>query len=135
VKAPVGRRIAAFLADTAFSAAFFAVFLAAGYFLMHSSLSVYSAMAGFLLILVGLTLSASYILLRDCLFGGMGAGKRLVRLRVVKRDGSRCDAVSSALRNVTLLVPAVNAVELVWAVVDPEGRRLGDRIGGTQVVE
>jgi uncharacterized RDD family membrane protein YckC len=58
-----------------------------------------------------------------------------VKLRVVRSDGSRCDLGSSALRNITLLVPILNVLELAAAVVDAEGRRLGDRIARTQVVE
>jgi uncharacterized RDD family membrane protein YckC len=79
------------------------------------------------------------MLLRDGLFGGRSLGKKLMKLRVVRSDGSKCDFVSSALRNITLpvfsIIPPLYLIELLLPLVDKEGLRLGDRVAKTQVVE
>ena len=99
----------------------------------------FSGALGTLVGLVGVLFAAillmAFVLLRDALFSGMGVGKKMMRLRVVRSDGSRCTFEASALRNVTMLVPLVNLLELAIAVFDVHGRRLGDKIARTQVLE
>ena len=75
------------------------------------------------------------MLIKDGLGGGLGVGKKLMNVRVVRSDGSRCDYPSSIIRNSTLLVPVLGLVDLAVGALDREGRRLGDRLAGTQVVE
>jgi uncharacterized RDD family membrane protein YckC len=72
-----------------------------------------------------------YFLVRDA--GGASLGKRIMGLRVVKYDDYDRSAtlLHSIMRNVTLLVPLLNILDVVYAFTDPKGRRVGDRVAGT----
>ncbi|MGE5485259.1 MAG: RDD family protein [Ignavibacteriales bacterium] len=103
---------------------------------------------------VGLLLSAVYMLARDGLMDGRSPGKRLVNLRVVRSDTGRGAAyVDSVKRNAIFAVPdvlliapslativaaplsvAVLLLEVVFMLTDPEAMRLGDRFARTRVV-
>jgi uncharacterized RDD family membrane protein YckC len=111
----------------------------------------------------GGTIGILYILLRDGLpfdSSGCSLGKKIMKLRPVRLDGKPMDLETSFKRNWTLvfgsvvqvlifipiigwaLIPfvAVAAVilyilEVVLVFLDPQGRRLGDRMAGTKVVE
>lgn len=76
-----------------------------------------------------------YFLVRDA--GGASIGKRIMGLRVVKYDNLDRPATltQSILRNVTLLIPLVNILDVVYAFTDPKGRRVGDRAAGTFLTE
>jgi uncharacterized RDD family membrane protein YckC len=108
---------------------------------------------------IGWLLGALYLLLRD----GIGAplaerrslGKHLLDLRVVRTDGEPMDIPTSLSRNVSLaagplvlvlpflyvwvlglVIPLVVVlIEVSRLFVDPEGRRLGDKLAGTRVVK
>jgi uncharacterized RDD family membrane protein YckC len=76
-----------------------------------------------------------YFLVRDA--GGASLGKRIMGLRVVKYDDfdRRINLTHSILRNVTLLLPFLNILDIIYAYTDPKGRRVGDRIAGTVLTE
>ncbi len=121
------------------------------------------AVAGFidLLIVIGLhrlpdilgfLSAAGYLLVRDGLFEGRSAGKKLVGLRVVSADdeGRPCGYRESIIRNVTLaaayllfiipyagwiLGPLALAVECLTAAGDEQGMRIGDMLARTQTVQ
>jgi len=135
MKAPVGRRIIAYFIDGFIAGLLLLLFSAAGFVVEARVDSVFGKLLALFLFLLAVVFYAGFILVKDGFFSGCGIGKKLMRLRVVRSDGSRCDFESSALRNVTFLIPPVNLLELVIAVVDAEGRRLGDKIAKTQVVE
>jgi len=113
---------------------------------------------------VGWIVSLLYILLRDGFefefMDGRSLGKRLIGLRPVRLDGGKMDLATSVRRNWTLClgslasfllvipflgwllyIPALIAaavlgiIELVRVFTDPEGRRLGDTLAGTKVIE
>ena len=66
---------------------------------------------------------------------GRSPGKRLFGLRITTTRGRDCGPLRSVVRNIPLVVPLWNLVEL-WLVVDPRfHRRSGDRMAGTTVVE
>lgn len=72
------------------------------------------------------------ILLRDGR-RGRSVGKRLLGLRLLTPDGSPCGYRLSCLRNLPLVVPVWNLIEVALVVV---GRpRTGDRMAGTIVTE
>ena len=72
------------------------------------------------------------MLLRDG-FRGRSMGKQLLGLRLVTPKGDRCGWFRSFIRNVPLLVPLWNVVEVVLVLL---GRpRTGDRIARTTVTE
>jgi uncharacterized RDD family membrane protein YckC len=76
-----------------------------------------------------------YFLVRDA--GGASIGKRIMGLRVVKYgDYDRpATVVHSIVRNITLLIPLLNILDVVYAYTDPKGRRVGDRAAGTVLTE
>lgn len=134
MKAPQNGRIIAFFLDSALSLILPSALVLAGFRFWNGYDSALGKLGSLVLMLAGILALLAYVLLKDGLPGGTSVGKRLVRLRVVRGDGSKCDPVSSALRNITLLTPLL-PIELIIAVADREGKRIGDRIAGTQVVE
>jgi len=118
---------------------------------------------GFIPIIGGI-ISAAYWLLRDGMdFDFMkkrSLGKKVMKLRPVTLDGSPMDMVVSIKRNwmfalggiVQLLmfipvvgwalIPVVGVISLILVIIeiilvltDPEGRRMGDKIANTKVIE
>jgi len=94
----------------------------------------------------------AYLLLGDGLFDGRSLGKKLIRLKVVSIDALEpCTFRDSLLRNSTLglgyllwrlipwigwiAFPVIAAVEFIMILGNKEGRRLGDEIAGTTVIE
>ena len=73
-------------------------------------------------------LGLGYFLLKDSLFEGQSIGKKVMKYVAVKEDGSSLagDYASSALRNVTLFIPLLDAV---LVLVDKP--RLGDNLAKT----
>ncbi len=113
---------------------------------------------------IGGIIGAAYILLRDGLelefMDRRSIGKKLLKLRPVRLNGQPMDVETSIKRNLPLCIGAVGSifwiipvlgwilalvlavvglfvaiVELVMVLTDPEGRRLGDKLGDTKVVE
>lgn len=74
------------------------------------------------------------LLLRDG-WHGRSPGKRLLGLRVQVRNGESCSYARSAARNFMLLVPVWNLVEVWMVLFARDGRRSGDRIASTTIVE
>jgi uncharacterized RDD family membrane protein YckC len=73
----------------------------------------------------------------ETLWAGRSPGKRALRIRVIKLDGSPVGFGDVALRNLGRVVdflPALYAVGLVAMTVSPRSRRLGDLLAGTVVV-
>jgi uncharacterized RDD family membrane protein YckC len=68
----------------------------------------------------------------EILFHQQTLGKRIVRLRVVTREGGTPSVGSLLVRNLTRPVDLLAGVPLI--ALDPLGRRLGDRLAGTLVV-
>lgn len=68
---------------------------------------------------------------------GQTLGKRLMKIRVVRLDGSPVTAVDSAIRNLLRLVdffPACYPVGLVTMLFDAKHRRVGDLVAGTVLI-
>jgi len=81
---------------------------------------------------VALSILIVSILVRDGI-RGRSVGKQLLGLRLTTRQGGRCGYFRSVIRNLPLVVPLWNLIE-VWFVL--AGRaRTGDRIAGTLVTE
>jgi uncharacterized RDD family membrane protein YckC len=143
-KAPVGKRIVAYLIDAVLVMAIVFIFGIGGMvaimgitFVAAALTKGLGALLGFLAIPVyGIVLlvALGYWLFRDGLNGGRSFGKKFMGLKVVK-DGAPCKYMDSLLRNITLIVPLLNIVDLVMGLVDAEGKRIGDKIAKTHVVE
>ena len=114
--------------------------------------------------IIGGLIGAAYLLLRDGFeFDFMdhrSIGKKVMKLRPVLLDGGKTDMTASIKRNWMFalgglvqvlmfipvvgwaLIPVVGVISLILAIIeivliltDPEGRRLGDKIAGTKVIE
>lgn len=114
--------------------------------------------------IIGSLLSAAYMLARDGIEYGIldrrSLGKRIMRLRTVRIDGTPMTLEMSIRRNVIfisgvliemlsfipfirwLLVPVVGLasatvviIEIVSILTSADGRRWGDKIAGTKVIE
>jgi uncharacterized RDD family membrane protein YckC len=118
---------------------------------------VISAVVGFIPVVGGLA-GAAYMLIRDGLeidfMDQRSLGKKLLKLRPVRLDGQPMDLVTSVKRNIPfaigpliMVVPVlgwiigpvvsliIGLVEAILVLTDADGRRVGDRIGETQVVD
>lgn len=79
---------------------------------------------------VGIIVAA--VLLRDG-FRGRSIGKQLLGLRMITPRGDRCGYIRSIVRNLPLIVPLWNVIEVGLVLA---GRpRTGDRIAGTTIAE
>ncbi len=93
-----------------------------------------------------------YILVADGVAGGQSLGKKLLGLRVIGANGEPCGLKDSIMRNLmfglgilfwTLLHPilgwpllaAAIGVEFLVLIGSDKGRRLGDELAGTTVVD
>src|SRR5712691_912925 len=81
---------------------------------------------------VALSILVFSILVRDGI-RGRSVGKQLLGLRLTTRAGGRCGYFRSVIRNLPLVVPLWNLLEVGFVL---SGRaRTGDRIAGTLVTE
>lgn len=81
----------------------------------------------FVLFLLGL-------LVRDSR-SGRSIGKLVMGLDLKRKDETRPGLGSSIVRNLPLIIPVLNVVEVFVALFSERGRRIGDRLAGTVVVE
>lgn len=124
---------------------------------------VIASLIGLIPVIGGLA-GAAYILLRDGFdfefMDSRSLGKKLMKLRPVRLDGEKMDLTVSAQRNwplvfgslvqVLLFIPVIGwllipivgiialvlvVLELVLVLTNPEGRRWGDKLAGTKVIE
>ncbi len=68
--------------------------------------------------------------------GGQTVGMRVLKLRVVKTDGSALDLVGAFLRFVGFIVAAIPIlIGLIWVAFDANKQGWHDKIAGTYVVK
>jgi uncharacterized RDD family membrane protein YckC len=124
--------------------------------------AVIAMVVGFIPIVGGL-IAAAYWLVRDGLdiefMDHRSLGKKVMKLRPVTLDGEPLDIAGSAKRNwmfalggiaqmfaftiigLVIAIPLafvaflLGILELILVIVDPEGRRMGDKIAGSKVIE
>lgn len=81
----------------------------------------------------------AYLLLRDGIFPkfpGQGLGKKALKIMVVNAEtGEPIKWLDSVKRQIFMLIPIVNIVEIILLFTDPDGRRLGDKVANTIVVK
>ncbi len=118
---------------------------------------VIAGVAGFIPVIGGLA-GAAYMLVRDGLdldfMKGRSIGKTVMKLRPVRMDGQPMDLGTSVKRNIPfavgpliMVIPilgwiigpvvamVIGLVEVILVLTDPEGRRMGDKLAGTMVVD
>ena len=109
------------------------------------------AAAGQMLVPVGFLGGLAYILIADGFAGGRSIGKRLIGLQTVLPDRSEAAGFrESIIRNLPFAVAqlafavpyvgwlvsvAIIAFEAVLILGNEQGRRLGDEVAGTQVLD
>lgn len=79
-----------------------------------------------------------YFMLLELKWNGQTAGKRVVRIRVVRVDGSPAAPLDVAIRNLVRIVDFLPSAYLIGFIVmlfNSQARRLGDLAGGTLVVK
>jgi len=94
------------------------------------ALRIVAAVGGFAILWV-------YWTAMEVLWNGQTLGKRLVRIRVVRADGSPVTAFESAVRNLLRVVdfiPFCYPVGVVTMLIDRQHRRVGDLVAGTVLV-
>ncbi len=74
------------------------------------------------------------LLVRDAV-RGRSYGKRLLGLRLLTSSGKPCGLLRSIVRNLPLLIPGWNLIELYMVLFTSRSLRTGDRIAGTSVAE
>lgn len=87
---------------------------------------------------VGVLASGGYYILFELLMRGRTPGKKAMRIRVIRDDGTPASAGDILVRNILRLVdflPALYAVGAVTMFVHPLAKRLGDIAAGTIVVK
>jgi uncharacterized RDD family membrane protein YckC len=107
---------------------------------------------------VGGLIGAAYMLVRDGLdldfMDGRSLGKKVMKLRPVRLDGAAMDIATSVKRNIPfaigpaiMIIPilgwilgpvvalVIGLVEAVLVLTDEQGRRMGDKLAETMVIE
>lgn len=103
-------------------------------------LEEFAALASLLqaaLVFAAFALQWGYWVAFETLWSGRSPGKRALRIRVVRLDGSPAGFGDAALRNLGRLVdflPLLYVAGLVTMVANPRSRRLGDLLAGTLVI-
>lgn len=82
----------------------------------------------------GWLIGVGYFLLRDALISGRSVGKFIVGLTVMDGERNACGIIKSMLRNLLLFLPGP-AIEFFVLAFSMGGRRLGDRLAKTQVID
>ncbi len=96
-----------------------------------------SSVTRVLLVLAAFCALWGYWTVMEIAWQGQTIGKRAMRIRVVRRDGSPVGAFESAVRNLLRLVdfmPFCYPVGVVCMLVDRHHRRLGDLAAGTLLI-
>jgi uncharacterized RDD family membrane protein YckC len=130
----IGPRLVAQIID---SVALVVLFLLVGFVFSGSFAFEYQGGAAYpFLIAYGLIVILYYAILE----GTMGAtvGKKLVKIKVVKDDGSACGIGPAFVRNLLRVIDALPFLYIIGLVLiarSEKKQRLGDRLAGTVVVK
>jgi len=87
--------------------------------------------------------AVTYLLIKDGLNDGRSTGKKWLGLRVIRTDnGEKCSIGKSIFRNFIWLVTAIPylgwllfGAEAILSLANPQGKRIGDMLANTMVVE
>ncbi len=126
--ASIGHRMLAHLID-------YAIFF--GYFLIIDLIMAFSLSHETTVIVLLLIPILLYDLLFEYFYNGQNLGKRIVRIKVVKLDGTPASFGNYLIRWVFRIVDNVlvwGAVSVITLIVNGRGQRLGDIAAGTTVI-
>ncbi|NTX03509.1 RDD family protein [Myxococcus sp. CA040A] len=138
--AGIGYRCLAWLVDASLLFFFWVVAYFVFTLLVSDVLGVFQGLSGVgqTLLVVGIFATQwLYWTLGEVFFHGQTPGKRALRIRVVRLDGSPVGLYESAVRNLCRAVdflPGVYAAGCISMLLTPHHRRLGDLLAGTVLV-
>jgi uncharacterized RDD family membrane protein YckC len=138
--AGIGYRTLAYLIDAGALFAAWVVLYFTLTVLQKDVLDTFQALSGVAQTLTVLALFAAqwvYWTACEALWGGQTLGKRAMRIRVVRQDGSPVGLYESAVRNLTRAVdflPLLYGTGVLCMLVTQQHRRLGDLLAGTVLV-
>lgn len=110
------------------------------YFVLIGLISTLSPRYSFdwVMVIIGLLPVLLYDLYCEILFEGKSFGKMIMKIKVVKLDGTRASIGSYFLRWILRIIDTVifsPGVALLMLVLNEKGQRLGDMAAGTTVVK
>jgi len=138
--AGIGYRSLAYLLDLGLMAAFWFVAYFAITLAIPDPVNVFRSWSGVLETVFVISVFAAqwvYWTLLEAFWGGRTVGKRVMRIRVVRLDGSPVGLLESAIRNLLRLVdflPALYGTGVLCMLLTPTHRRLGDLLAGAILV-
>lgn len=138
--AGLGYRTIAYLVDAALLFAFWVVLYFGVSLAIPDTLAQVQDLSGLGMTLLILGIFATqwvYWTAAEVLWRGQTPGKRLMRVRVVREDGSPVGLFESAVRNLFRFldfIPGFYAVGVVTMLVTRRHRRLGDLVAGTLLI-
>jgi uncharacterized RDD family membrane protein YckC len=138
--AGIGYRCLAWIVDATILFFFWVTAYFAFSVFVSDVLGAFRGLSAFALTLLTVGLFATqwmYWTLAEVFFRGQTPGKRLMRIRVVRADGSPVGVYESAVRNLLRAVdflPVVYAVGCLSMLFTRQHRRLGDVLAGTVLV-
>jgi len=139
--AGIGYRMMAYLIDAGLLfAVFLVLYFFVSFFVAAGILNVVRELgqAAKITLAVGFFFAIwGYWTVLEVVWNGQTVGKRLLRIRVVRADGSPITAFESAVRNLLRFVdflPSCYPVGLITMLVDRRHRRLGDLVAGTILI-
>ena len=128
-KADFGKRLIALIIDILIIVAIVFLLFYMGFYI--ADIMRPSQYLGLLMVWAGAMLSIYYLLFKDSHLNGQSYGKRYMGL-IVKRINP-CNKTQSAIRQLIFLV--LSLIECIITLLQGEGRRLGDFVAKTQVIE
>jgi uncharacterized RDD family membrane protein YckC len=137
--AGIGSRAVAQLVDLTVLALVYAIFAVSE--VLWRWLDVFGRATSYLVgatVLISFLIFWGYFIALETSLSGQSLGKRLMKIRVVQRDGRPVTFYSATVRNLLRIVdflPLGYLVGLIVAVIDSQERRLGDLVAGTVVVK
>jgi uncharacterized RDD family membrane protein YckC len=131
--ASVGDRIVAFLIDTAIKF----IYVLIGVFLLFKFNMKFEVANDYLYVGLFLIPFVFYFLIMELILDGQSIGKIIMRIKVIKLDGSQPNIGEYLLRWLLRLVDSLfgYGVGLITIILNGKGQRLGDVVAGTSVIK
>ena len=131
-KADFGKRLIALIIDILIIVAIVFLLFYMGFYI--ADIMRPSQYLGLLMVWAGAILSIYYLLFKDSHLKGQSYGKRYMGLIVIDCETNKpCNKTQSAIRQLIFLV--LSLIECIITLLQGEGRRLGDFVAKTQVIE